>query len=170
MNSLIGSFLTFARPLQIHAVMADLRSVVADVLREQGERATSCSVELRFDAAPQADLRFAFDPDTMRVVLSNLVQNAIQASQPGQMVVISAEDTRDRIEIRVADSGSGIDPEHLESIFNPFFTTKPQGVGLGLALVSKIVDEHGGRISVRSQKGTGTTFEISLPKEQVLQA
>ena len=66
----------------------------------------------------------------------------------------------------MADHGSGIDPEHLESIFNPFFTTKPQGVGLGLALVSKIVDEHGGKISVQSQKGTGTAFEISLPKEQ----
>jgi two-component system, NtrC family, sensor histidine kinase HydH len=170
MNSLIGSFLTFARPLQIHAVMADLRSVVADVLREQSERARSCSVELRFDPAPQADLRFAFDPDTMRVALSNLVQNAIQASQPGQMVVISAEATGERIEIRVADSGSGIDTEHLESIFNPFFTTKPQGVGLGLALVSKIVDEHGGKISVRSQKGAGTTFEISLPKEQAPQS
>ena len=72
--------------------------------------------------------------------------------------------------IRVADSGSGIDAEHLESIFNPFFTTKPQGVGLGLALVSKIVDEHDGKISVRSQKGAGTTFEISLPKEQALQS
>ncbi len=64
------------------------------------------------------------------------------------------------------DHGVGIDPEHLESIFNPFFTTKPQGVGLGLALVSKIVDEHGGKISVRSDKGAGTTFEVSLPKEQ----
>jgi len=170
MNSLIGSFLTFARPLQIHAVMAELRSVVADVLREQSDRARNCSVELRFDAASDADLRFAFDPDTMRVALSNLVQNAIQASEPGQMVVISAADNGERIGIRVADSGSGIDTEHLESIFNPFFTTKPQGVGLGLALVSKIVDEHGGRISVRSQKGAGTTFEISLPKEQVLQS
>jgi signal transduction histidine kinase len=170
MNSLIGSFLTFARPLQIHAVVADLRPVVADVLREQSERARSCAVGLRFEASSQDDLRFAFDPDTMRVALSNLVQNAIQASQPGQLVEISAEDAGERIEIRVTDTGSGIDPEHLESIFNPFFTTKPQGVGLGLALVSKIVDEHGGKISVRSRKGAGTSFEISLPKEQVAQS
>jgi two-component system, NtrC family, sensor histidine kinase HydH len=170
MNALIGSFLTFARPLQIHAVIADLRPVVADVLREQSERARTCSVELRFEANSHDDLRFAFDPDTVRLALSNLVQNAIQASQPGQSVEIRAEDSGERIEIRVADSGSGIDPEHLESIFNPFFTTKPQGVGLGLALVSKIVDEHGGKISVRSQKSAGTTFEISLPKEQVMQS
>lgn len=166
MNALIGSFLTFARPLQIHAATADLRPVVADLLREHGERAKSCSVELKFDARDDADLRFSFDPDTVRVALSNLVQNAIQASEPGGAVTVSAQDTRERIEIRVTDRGSGIDPEHLESIFNPFFTTKPQGVGLGLALVSKIVDEHGGKISVQSQRGIGTAFEISLPKEQ----
>jgi signal transduction histidine kinase len=170
MNSLIGSFLTFARPLQIHATMADLRPVVADVLREQSERAKTCSVQLRFEARDEADLRFAFDPDTLRVALSNLVQNAIQASEPGQAVEVSAQNSGERIELRVTDHGSGIDAEHLESIFNPFFTTKPQGVGLGLALVSKIVDEHGGKISVRSEKGTGTVFEISLPKEQPLES
>jgi two-component system sensor histidine kinase HydH len=169
MNSLIGSFLTFARPLQIHAVLADLRSVVADVLREQGERAKSSSVQLRFEAG-DTDLRFAFDPDTLRLALSNLVQNAIQASQPGQSVQVSARQAGEKIEIRVTDQGCGIDREHLESIFNPFFTTKPQGVGLGLALVSKIVDEHGGKISVRSEKGMGTAFEISLPKEQPLES
>jgi two-component system sensor histidine kinase HydH len=169
MNSLIGSFLTFARPLQIHALVADLRSVVADVLREQGERAKSSSVQLRFEAG-DTDLRFAFDPDTLRLALSNLVQNAIQASQPGQSVQVSARDAGEKIEIRVTDQGCGIDREHLESIFNPFFTTKPQGVGLGLALVSKIVDEHGGKISVRSEKGMGTAFEISLPKEQPLES
>ena len=166
MNSLIGSFLTFARPLQIHAVMADLRTVIADVLREQSERAKNASVQLRFNANDDTDLHFAFDPDTLRVALSNLVQNAIQASEGGKTVEINAESTREKVEIRVTDHGSGIHPEHLESIFNPFFTTKPQGVGLGLALVSKIVDEHGGKISVRSERGVGTTFEISLPKEQ----
>jgi signal transduction histidine kinase len=62
--------------------------------------------------------------------------------------------------------GEGIPPQHLESIFNPFFTTKPEGVGLGLALVSKIADEHHGRIRVYSQPGVGTTFEMTLPKEQ----
>ncbi|MFL6414499.1 MAG: sensor histidine kinase [Bryobacteraceae bacterium] len=170
MNSLIGSFLAFARPLQIHAVDADLRTVMADVMREQAPRARGCSIKLQLEHADEADLQFTFDPDTMRVALSNLVQNAIQASQPEQVVRMGANATRERVEIRVTDQGSGIDPEHLESIFNPFFTTKPQGVGLGLALVSKIVDEHGGKISVLSKKGTGTTFEISLPKEQPLQS
>ena len=61
------------------------------------------------------------------------------------------------------DRGSGIDPKHLETIFNPFFTTKPDGVGLGLAIVSKIVDEHGGKITVESEPGKGSVFRVLLP-------
>jgi signal transduction histidine kinase len=67
------------------------------------------------------------------------------------------------IEIAVIDRGSGITAEHRESIFNPFFTTKASGVGLGLAIVSKIIDEHGGRILVESEPGQGSVFRVLLP-------
>jgi signal transduction histidine kinase len=66
-------------------------------------------------------------------------------------------------EVAVIDRGAGIDPKHLETIFNPFFTTKPAGVGLGLAIVSKIVDEHGGKIVVESEHGKGSVFRVLLP-------
>jgi two-component system, NtrC family, sensor histidine kinase HydH len=79
-------------------------------------------------------------------------------------VLIRVEATIDQVLIQVIDQGHGIDPQHLESVFNPFFTTKPKGVGLGLALVAKIVDEHGGKISVRSETRKGTTFEVSIPR------
>ena len=71
--------------------------------------------------------------------------------------------TDDHVEISVIDRGSGIKPEHLESIFNPFFTTKAEGVGLGLAIVSKIVDQHGGKMTVESEAGKGSVFRIYLP-------
>jgi signal transduction histidine kinase len=67
------------------------------------------------------------------------------------------------VKIWVSDHGTGIPAQHLESIFNPFFTTKPQGVGLGLPIVAKIVDEHQGRIEVKSEVGKGTVFEVVLP-------
>jgi signal transduction histidine kinase len=66
----------------------------------------------------------------------------------------------------VIDRGCGIDPAQRDSIFNPFFTTKPQGVGLGLAIVSKIVDEHGGKITVESEPGKGSIFRVMLPMER----
>jgi signal transduction histidine kinase len=71
----------------------------------------------------------------------------------------------DCVEIAVIDRGVGIEPAQRDSIFNPFFTTKPEGVGLGLAIVSKIVDEHGGKITVESDPGKGSIFHVVLPNE-----
>ncbi|HTU46106.1 MAG TPA: ATP-binding protein [Bryobacteraceae bacterium] len=162
MNGLISSFLDFARPLQIRPAKAALRSVVDDVIRQQADLARSRNVEVLAHLSDDA-LEFTFDPDMLKLAISNLVQNAIQASSSGQTVEIRAQAAGQEIMIFVADHGKGIEPQHLENIFNPFFTTKPQGVGLGLAIVSKIVDEHQGRINVFSELGVGTTFEIALP-------
>lgn len=165
MNSQISSFLDFARPLQIHAVTAELRGVIDDVLRQQADLASRCGVRLSL-RLPDAPLQFDFDPDLLKLALSNLVQNAIQASKAGQEVEIRVAPSDDDVKIFVTDHGSGIQPEHLENIFNPFFTTKPNGVGLGLAIVSKIADEHNGQILVFSEPGAGTRFELTLPRMQ----
>ena len=162
MNSLITSFLNFARPLQIHPVEADLNAVVDDVTRQQAELARERQVRVVVQRA-ENDCKFVFDPDLLTVALSNLVQNAIQASAAGQQVEVRMERSAGEVKIWVTDEGHGIPAQHLESIFNPFFTTKPQGVGLGLPIVAKIVDEHQGRIQVFSEEGKGTKFEIVLP-------
>lgn len=165
MNALIASFLDFARPLQIHPANADFAAVVQDVLRQQAELADSRQVRTVYHAN-ETPLVFEFDPDLMRLAIGNLVQNAIQASSPGSPVEIRAE-LRDRqVLLFVTDQGDGIQKEHFESIFNPFFTTKPQGVGLGLAIVAKIVDEHHGKIDVFSEPGKGTRFELIFPVSQ----
>jgi two-component system, NtrC family, sensor histidine kinase HydH len=164
-NGLVASFLDFARPLQIRPVRADLASTIADVGRQQADFARSREIEIRTNLPPQA-IEFDFDPEMLKLAISNLLQNAIQASAPGQFVEIRATPSSDEMLILVADHGKGIQPEHLENIFNPFFTTRPDGVGLGLALVSKIVDEHQGRVNVFSEPGVGATFEIVLPKVQ----
>ncbi len=166
MNGLVSSFLDFARPLQVRKVIADLRSVIEEASRQHSELAKNAGVAIVLDLA-EGSLPFTFDPDLLRVALSNLVQNAIQASAPGQTVTVKAAKSDETMMILVSDHGHGIRKEHLENIFNPFFTTKPQGVGLGLAIVAKIVDEHGGRITVFSEAGKGTTFELTLPDEPV---
>jgi signal transduction histidine kinase len=96
-------------------------------------------------------------------VLYNLLLNAAQASPPKGTVTVKTRQASDTVEIAVIDRGAGIDRQHLENIFNPFFTTKAAGVGLGLAIVSKIVDEHGGKISVESRTGEGSVFRVYLP-------
>jgi two-component system sensor histidine kinase HydH len=172
MNGLIASFLDFARPLRMKAVVHELRPLLEDIARQQSEHAGSKAVPVTIvDDDP--GLAFAFDAELLRVALSNLVQNAMQASSSkagdgGQGVEIRVVPREDTVLIFVSDHGEGIQPQHLESIFNPFFTTKPEGVGLGLALVAKIVDEHGGKINVFSEPGKGTTFEVLLPRQQPL--
>ncbi len=163
MNGLVANFLDFARPLQIHPVEADLRGVVEGAVREQSELAQSREVRIVTQMGSDG-LVFAFDPDLLRLAISNLLQNALQASAAGNEVALRAVEDESDVVIFVSDDGEGIRREHLESIFNPFFTTKPQGVGLGLALVAKIVDEHGGRIHVSSEPGEGTRFEVRLPR------
>jgi len=162
-NGLISRFLDFARPLEIHPVRADLGDLADALARQQTELARSRNVTISIHVP---SISFFFDPDLLLLALCNLVQNAVQASSPGQEVAVDAEASDNFVLISVRDHGEGIQSQHLESIFNPFFTTKPQGVGLGLAIVSKIVDEHGGKISVRSQFGAGTVFSIQLPLEQ----
>ncbi len=162
-NALISRFLDFAKPLELHAAVADLNALVDEVLNQLQPLAERRGVRLDRRLSG-GSLFFPFDQDLLRLALLNLIQNAVQASQPGKRVSVEVEATPARVAIRVIDEGSGIAAEHLESIFNPFFTTKPDGVGLGLALVAKIVDEHQGRISVRSEVGQGTTFEVTLPR------
>jgi signal transduction histidine kinase len=106
---------------------------------------------------------FPFDAELMERVFYNVVLNAAQATPAGGAVTVKTRGFNDTAEIAVIDRGPGIDPKIRESIFNPFFTTKPQGVGLGLAIVSKIIDEHGGRMSVESEPGKGSVFRVYLP-------
>jgi signal transduction histidine kinase len=101
----------------------------------------------------------------MEQVFINLLTNAAQASQPGEPVTVATRMKEHNVEITVMDHGSGIPPEKRETIFNPFFTTKQTGVGLGLAIVAKIVDGHRGKVTVESELGRGSTFRICLPIE-----
>lgn len=162
MNQLVTSFLNFARPLELHPVTGDLRQIVADIVKQQAALAATKDVRL-VTAIDSEAAEFMFDPGLLAMALSNLVQNAIQASAERGEVRIGAVRSGEQVHIAIEDHGGGISAQNLENIFNPFFTTKPGGVGLGLAIVAKVVDEHQGKIAAESEVGKGTTFRISLP-------
>lgn len=100
----------------------------------------------------------------IEVTLTNLIMNAIQAMNNVGQISISLNEDQKAVTIKIADTGSGIPTEIMPRIFDPLFTTKQEGTGLGLASCKKIVEQHGGTIDVSSQAGKGTTFTISLPK------
>jgi len=161
-NSLITRFLEFARPLKLQTAPADLAQTLdrSIALAEREAPAIAFYRNYQPDIAP-----FPFDADLLEHVFYNLLLNAAQASPPDGAVTLKTRAAGGSAEISVIDRGCGIDPAQRDNIFNPFFTTKPQGVGLGLAIVSKIVDEHGGNISVESELGKGTIFRVVLPME-----
>ena len=169
-NSLITRFLDFARPQHLKMEKGDLAAMLDRAIdlfeREKSRAAAGVTVFKNYspDIPP-----VGFDAELMERVFYNLVMNAAQASPSGGVVTVKTrrvqDKDEDKIEVAVIDRGSGIEPKDLESIFNPFFTTKPEGVGLGLAIVSKIVDEHGGKMTVESSVGEGSVFRVFLPVE-----
>ncbi|GAE07505.1 ATP-binding protein [Paenibacillus sp. JCM 10914] len=103
------------------------------------------------------------DRDKMIQVLINLIRNAFQAMDQTGAVKLSLRKEASTAIVEVEDTGIGIDQESLTRIFDPFYTTKEEGTGLGLSLCQKIVEDHGGRITVQSERGVGTTFTIFIP-------
>lgn len=159
-NSLVTRFLQFARPLQVRLETADLAQMLDRAIAAAEREANNVAIYKNYD--PEIP-PFPFDAELMERVIYNLVVNAAQASPPGGTVTVKTREAAGTVEIAVIDRGQGIDPKNLGSIFNPFFTTKASGVGLGLAIVSKIVDEHGGKIAVESEPGRGSVFRVLLP-------
>ena len=163
-NSLVTRFLDFAKPLAVRLEVADITVVLDKAIEEISRRQPPVDIAIYKNYSP--DVRpFAHDPELMRSVFYNLLLNAAQASPPKGSVTVKTRPLDAMVEVAVIDCGSGIDKKHLENVFNPFFTTKAQGVGLGLAIVSKIIDEHGGKIAVESEVGSGTVFRIYLPAD-----
>jgi two-component system, NtrC family, sensor histidine kinase HydH len=162
-NSLITRFLQFARPLQLQTATADLGQTLDRAIALVEREAKGIAIYRNY--APEMP-PFAYDAELLERVFYNLVLNAVQATAPGGAVTVKTRAASGAAEIAVIDRGVGIDPKHLETIFNPFFTTKPEGVGLGLAIVSKIVDEHGGKITVESEPGKGSVFRVLLPMDR----
>jgi signal transduction histidine kinase len=158
----VTRFLEFARPLEPRARVADISTVI-DRAVEQLERVTPRhDVTVYKNYSPDVP-PFAFDAELIERVVYNLALNAAQATAAGGAITLKTRPLDSGVEISVIDRGAGIDPKHLESIFNPFFSTKKDGVGLGLAIVSKIVDLHGGKMSVESEPGKGSVFRVLLP-------
>ena len=161
-NALVTRFLDFARPLKLKLAPADLGHVLDRAVELVERDAAGHGVAIFKNYSPEIT-PLALDAELVERVFYNLLTNAVQATPAEGAVTIKTRPAGGMVEISVIDRGSGIDPKLIDTIFNPFVTTKPDGVGLGLAIVSKIVDEHGGRISVESEVGKGSIFRVYLP-------
>ena len=147
--------------------MISLEALLKDAVRLIEDRAAEKNISVQTRKAAQIDTAWG-DPDRINQILLNLFLNAIDAMENGGElnVAISSNDDRGEISITVSDTGSGINPQHLARVFDPYFTTKSTGTGLGLAIAHNIVEAMGGRIYVESSKSQGTTFTVTLPNSK----
>lgn len=161
-ENLIAKFLSFARPFDYNPRPTDLSQLLADVV--SGFRNREDCRHIRFQLEPGAGTMISADALLLKQSLTNLIENAVLAYEGhAGAVTVSVTSVAGRVIISVTDAASGIPPDRLEAIFTPFYSSRPSGTGLGLPLAARIVDLHGGRITVSSVVGRGTTFQLDLP-------
>lgn len=164
LNRVVSELLDFAKPTELNRKPVLLGELIRNSLRLIEREAALQGVEISATVKPE-DFLIPVDPDRMTQVLLNLYLNAFQAMDGGGSLRVSAARENGGAVLTVVDTGAGIPSEHLAHIFDPYFTTKPGGVGLGLANVHKFVEAHGGEIEVESAPGQGTSFTIRIPAE-----
>ncbi len=165
LNRVVEDFLRMARqqPVERHdcSLREELETIVTLVARDAEDR----GIALQFEAAPHEGI-VRGDGEKLRQAFLNIVINALQATPSGGNVNILLNTFESGLEITFRDSGAGIAPDDLQRIFEPFYTTKPDGTGLGLAVTRKIIEAHGGTLVVESEPGNGTTVVVRLPGER----
>jgi signal transduction histidine kinase len=169
LKSIVSRFSEFSRMPQPQVQQIELNDIVRNVGRlfqAQLQSPESAPIECKLELAEPMQT-IAADPDLLHRALSNLILNAMDAMPQGGTLTLRTRQDADLSYVEVSDTGSGLTPEECERLFTPYYTNKPHGTGLGLAIVQSVISDHGGRISVRSESGKGTTFVIELPRSAV---
>ncbi len=154
-NRIIDDILTFARTRKIEFAKVNLRQLIEDITRD-----IRAKVLLSYDGDPI----IRGDEDSIRRLFVNLITNSIEAMDQNGTIKINFYSKDNFVLTEIIDNGKGISERDLKNLFTPFFTTKPRGTGLGLAIVKKIIDDHNGKIEIRSEEGKGTTCLVYLPR------
>jgi len=161
LDDLVQDYLSLVRVVHIDHTLQDVGAIVQAWAQEWQGLAAARGVTLQLDGI--ADLGQAvLHESTFRRAMLNLVQNALDAMPQGGHLTLRGQRTATQVQLQVQDTGDGIAAEHLPKIFEPLYTTKPGGTGLGLYIVQEILAAHGGQVSVESGRGQGTTFTLTL--------
>ncbi len=159
-NKIISDLLGFSRVGKPATSPAKINKVIDDALTRVSIP-ENIELSRKLDAGPD---EVEVDPEQIQQVLVNMIANAVQAMPEGGRLVIGAGEGDGFLEVRISDTGCGLPREIRDKIFEPLFTTRAKGIGLGLSVSKSIVDRHGGQIEVESREGEGSTFKIRLPR------
>ena len=156
--------LNYARPVTLAPKKVDLNEVAPDIVQLLTTEIASHNIETKLELAG-SPVTGMLDEAAIRAVTLNLVLNAVQAMSNGGQLSIATRKNGDKLCMEIKDTGPGMTPERIKQIFEPFNTTKSRGLGLGMPYAQKIIQQHGGRITVESELGKGTQVKIELPAD-----
>ena len=162
LESMVEEMLDFGKPMKLQLKDTNLNELVLDSIKVAKPLAKKAEVALKTDLSGSLPA-LALDAPRVKQMLLNLITNAVQASSEGEHVLVRTRPDNPWVVLEVVDDGRGITKEHHESIFHPFFSTKKSGTGLGLGIVKKIVETHGGEISFHPNAEKGVTFTVRFP-------
>ena len=162
LDYIVTQFLQAIRPTPPQIKLSPLNDVVVKTLELLQPELDNRGIQVKTRLARQLPIT-PIDPAQLQQVLVNLIKNAIQAMTKGGILTLQSGEGSDGVWVSIADTGGGIPQEQINRIFEPFYTTKEKGSGLGLMIVQRIIRAHGGRIELESKVGRGTTFRIWLP-------
>ena len=161
-NEIINQFLTLARPFQLNLRLSSFEDLLKNLITLFQEEASSQKIQIQAKIDSMLP-PIPIDPERLTQALINIMKNAIQAMTAGGSLRIETKSLKDRVEVTFSDTGPGIPPDQMEKIFNYYYTTKEDGVGLGLPIAHRIIEAHGGQLKLESQAGVGTKVTITLP-------
>jgi signal transduction histidine kinase len=162
LNSIVEQFLSLARPLNLKPEPLSIETFLNDITTLVAGEASSSNVKIDLKVDPGLPSLQA-DPNYLKQLLLNLILNGVQAMPRGGTLAIEARADKNSLQLTVSDHGTGMTAETLTHIFEPYFTTKPNGSGLGLSIARRIAEAHGGTITVESEPGRGSRFRILMP-------
>ncbi|HXG68151.1 MAG TPA: ATP-binding protein [Blastocatellia bacterium] len=165
LSDTVDKVLNFARPLTLTLTRVNLNEIVTEAVHLLEAQMAASKIELQRDLTEPPPVAM-LDKAAICAALINLMVNAIQAMADGGSLRIATRGNQNNVYLTIADTGTGMTPEQVEHIFEPFYTTKSQGLGLGMSYVWKVIQQHRGAISIESLAGKGTEIRISLPVEE----
>ncbi len=161
LNKLVGDFLDYGKPMKLNFQNTNIETLINDILDLVKIKAEKDNIRINFQKGEVPLL--SVDPELIKTCIFNIILNSFQAMSDGGELNVETNTVNNKVQIIIRDTGAGVSKDNIQRIFEPFYSTKSNGLGLGLAMTKRVIEEHGGKVDFKSEEGKGSVMTIMLP-------